>query len=98
MEDAAHGPTTTRMVSWKDFGPFLQRLRRRRGLSQERLAEALGCHRTYIWRLEHGQNHPSRIFLHNLRVSFALAAEEAARLASFGQLREFGSDELPGAR
>ncbi len=106
-KDDAHGSvhahvlaasaTATTLVSWRDFGPFLQRVRRRRGVSQEKLAASLGCHRTYIWRLEHGRNHPSRIFLHNLALTYALSAEEAAMLAVFAQLREYGIDEAETA-
>lgn len=72
---------------WNDFGPFLQRVRRRRGNSQEVLAQMLGCHRTYIWSLEHGRNRPSRIFLHNLRMTVMLAPHEAESLKEFELLR-----------
>jgi transcriptional regulator with XRE-family HTH domain len=74
-------------VSWQEFGPFLQRIRRRRGISQEVLAQMLGCHRTYIWRLEHGRNRPSNIFMHNLRMTIMLSPREAATLEQFKQLR-----------
>jgi transcriptional regulator with XRE-family HTH domain len=95
--DAAANVTTTTLVSWRDFGPILQRMRRRRGISQEALAASLACHRTYIWRLEHGRNHPSRIFLHSLALTYALSAEEAAALAVFAQLREYRLDETETA-
>lgn len=74
-------------VAWQDFGFFLRKLRRRRGISQENLALMLGCHRTYIWRLEHGRNRPSRIFLHNLKLTFDLAPAEVALFLLFEQLR-----------
>ncbi len=69
-------------------------MRRRRGISQETLAASLGCHRTYIWRLEHGRNRPSRILLHSLESSYALIAEEAATLAIFKQLHAYQMDEM----
>src|SRR5262245_1280013 len=75
-------------VGWAEFARFLQQMRRRRGLSQERLAQVLGCDRTYIWRLEHSRNHPSRIFMHNLQQSFELTAREEALLKYFASLRE----------
>jgi transcriptional regulator with XRE-family HTH domain len=53
-------------ITRKDFGPFLRRLRTRQGLSQEKLAEIMGCNRIHIWRLEHGERHPSRVFLKSL--------------------------------
>ena len=75
-------------VGWTDFARFLQQVRRRRGLSQEKLAEVLGCDRTYIWRLEHSRNRPSRIFVHNLQQSFALTAQEVSQLTCYTSLRE----------
>lgn len=74
-------------VAWQDFGPFLRKLRKRRGISQENLALMLGCHRTYIWRLEHGRNHPSSMFLHNLKLTCQLAPAEIPLFALFEQLR-----------
>jgi transcriptional regulator with XRE-family HTH domain len=74
-------------VAWQDFGPFLRKLRQRRGISQENLALMLGCHRTYIWRLEHGRNRPSRIFLHNLKLTCHLAPAEITLFTLFEQLR-----------
>lgn len=81
-------------VNWGDFGRFLQRVRRRQGLSQERLAQLLGCHRTYLWRLEHGRNRPSSVFLHALRHSCDLAPHDADLLVAFMQLREYHLTEL----
>jgi len=70
-------------VTWDDFGVFLQRLRRRRGLSQERMADLLGCHHISIWRLEHRQRHPSKLFLHNLEHTCTLTEQEKRLLAAF---------------
>lgn len=100
MKDPAHdhvlvatvAPSTD--VSWRDFGPFLKRLRLRRGISQETLAERLACHRTYIWRLEHGRHHPSRIFLRSLELACDLTPEEGATLRVFDQLHEYAIDAL----
>jgi transcriptional regulator with XRE-family HTH domain len=95
---AAANATTTTIVSWRDFGPFLQRLRRRRGISQETLAERLACHRTHIWRLEHGRHHPSRMFLRSLKlVCEPLTGEETTALRVFDQLREYRMDEAETA-
>lgn len=79
---------------WQDFGGFLRRMRQRRGLSQERLAEQLGCHRTYIWRLEHCHNRPSNVFLHNLKMTFELSSQETTLLAGFEYLRSYHRDEV----
>lgn len=74
-------------LTWQEFGSFLRKLRQRRGISQEKLAAMLGCHRTYIWRLEHGRNHPSNIFLHNLKLTCAMSLAEIDLFAQFEQLR-----------
>lgn len=97
MDASAHDQSLSAAVSslsWRDFGPFLQRLRRRRSISQEALAERLACHRTHIWRLEHGRHHPSRIFLRSLELACTLTPEETAALRVFDQLHEYQMDEL----
>ncbi len=58
--------TAIQHVSWPEFGEYLQHLRRKRGLSQDGLAALMSCHRTHVWRLEHGQTKPSQIFLQSL--------------------------------
>jgi len=50
------------------FGFALRRIRLKRGLSQQRLADKSGYHRTYIGLLERGQKSPS------LRTIFNIAA------------------------
>jgi transcriptional regulator with XRE-family HTH domain len=72
--------------TWQDFGPFLRRVRQRRGLSQQKIADALGCHRIYIWRLEHGTRHPSRFLLRLLSYTCPLNPSEQHDLAAFEEL------------
>ena len=84
----------TIFVSWQKFGETLRRLRIRQGLSQDRLAHLLGCDRTYIWRLEHGRNRPSRMFLHHLRNTCVGTAHDSRILLGFMQLHEYRCDEL----
>lgn len=101
MDASAHDSSpsaTISGVSWRDFGPFLKRLRMRRGISQETLAERLACHRTHIWRLEHGRHHPSRMFLRSLElICEPLTEEETAALRVFDQLHEYRMDEAETA-
>ena len=49
------GPDTGRRV----FGERIRALRQNRGLSQERLAEMAGVHRTYLSSLERGERNVS---------------------------------------
>jgi transcriptional regulator with XRE-family HTH domain len=76
------------------FGEVLRRLRKRQGLSRERLAKLLGCDRTYIWRLESGCNRPSRMFLYHLKNTCVLMDQDARLLLGFLQLHEYHCDEL----
>lgn len=80
-------------IKWSDFGSYLAQLRLRRGLSQEGSAAQLGCHRTHIWRLEHGRNHPSRMFLRNLRATYQLTLSEDALLSGFEYLLLYRVEE-----
>ncbi|GEM_PF-1569045 len=73
-------------ITWQDFGAFLQQVRRRRGVSQERLAELTDYHRIHIWRLEHGERHPSKQFLRLLADTLTLTPAETKQLAAFRQM------------
>ena len=75
-------------INWQDFGPFLRRLRRSRGISQDCLARQLGCDRTYIWRLERGTRHPSTFMLRLLMHCVPLSVSEHEWLRTFEQLRQ----------
>ena len=48
------------------FGRRVRELRAQRGLSQERLAEVSGLHRTYVSSLERGQRNVSLENIHRL--------------------------------
>ncbi len=73
-------------TTWQNFGVFLQQVRRRRGVSQERLAELMDYRRIHIWRLEHGERHPSKQFLRLLAETITLTPAEAQQLAAFRQI------------
>jgi|YelNatPaOPRAMG01_1025707.scaffolds.fasta_scaffold397901_2 transcriptional regulator with XRE-family HTH domain len=76
-------------ITWQDFGGFLQGVRRQRGLSQATLAAVMEYDRIHIWRLEHGQRHPSRQFLHLLMDAITLTPAEMKQLAAFKQMLEY---------
>src|SRR5438105_4819802 len=59
------------------WGQRLRRLRRERGLSQQRLAEISGCDRSYISLLERGVSSPS------LSTLFQLSAALESRTSKF---------------
>ncbi len=54
-----------------NFGKILRRHREARGLSQEKLADIAGLHRTYLGGLERGERNPTLTSI--LRVCEALA-------------------------
>jgi transcriptional regulator with XRE-family HTH domain len=76
-------------VTRQDFGRFLQRLRRRNGLSQDQFAGLMACHRTYIWRLEHCLRYPSAVFLNQFAEVVPLTPREVELLDAFAYLREY---------
>lgn len=76
-------------ITWQDFGAFVQRLRRRQGISQERLGQMLRCGRIHIWRLEKNRRHPSRVLLTRIGQMEGLTPQEAEVLTAFGFLCEF---------
>lgn len=80
--------TPQQRIRWQDFGIFLGRLRQNRGLSQQRFADAIGCNRITIWKLEKGQYRPSQLFLHNLARSVVLDGQEQTLIEAFERLRE----------
>jgi transcriptional regulator with XRE-family HTH domain len=88
--------STTTRVTWEDFGPFLRRIREHQGVSQERLARHLGCHRVHIYRLEHGRRHPSKLLLRSLRhmPTLELSLEETDYLGLFELLLEYRCSAL----
>lgn len=83
-----------RTITWEDFGPWLSRLRRRRGLSQERLAALLGGDRITIWRIENG-GRPSMLVLRDIERTAKLSARETRWLVAFIELRETHAGGCP---
>ncbi len=62
----------------KGFGENLQRARKEKNISQEKLAELIGVHRTYLSLVEKGQRNPSLRFIY--RVSKALKTDSSKLL------------------
>ncbi|MEG0808057.1 MAG: helix-turn-helix transcriptional regulator [Alistipes sp.] len=61
-----------------DFGLNIQRLRKARGLSQEKLAELAGLHRTYIGMIERAEKNLT--LLNIVKIAQALKVSVAALL------------------
>ena len=74
------------------FGKQLQRLRTRRGLTQEQLAVTAGLSRTFLTRLELGQHDPSLSTLVRmakaLRVSVTVLLGESVSASQWWQVGE----------
>lgn len=68
-------PTEPRSSALAVFGHRVRALRLERGLTQERLAEHAGLHRTYISSLERGQRNVA--VLNVLRLAAALNVDPA---------------------
>ena len=66
-----------------EFGAHLRELRQQRGLSQERLAELAGLHRTYLGGIERGERNVSLINL--LAIANALDLSLSAMLEGVGE-------------
>ena len=64
------------MTPEQAFGKAVQALRQERGLSQERLAQDSGLHRTYISLLERGQRSPKLSTVFRLATVLALEPSE----------------------
>lgn len=76
INEARDGKTLT---AEEAFGEVLRQLRRERGLSQEQLAEASSCHRTYISFLERGLRSPTLASLLQLSLALNVPAAEMVR-------------------
>jgi transcriptional regulator with XRE-family HTH domain len=74
------GPTSDPKAQ---LGERIRELRRRRGLSQEALADAAGLDRTYISSCERGKRNASLLTLY--RIAAALDVEPSTLLAPPGQ-------------
>ena len=68
-----------RRLDRTDLGQLLRRFRRTRGVSQEKLAEQAGLHRTYISHVELGTRNPSFEVVDMLLVALGVSWEEFGR-------------------
>lgn len=80
-------------IERRSFGAWLRSLRESQNCSQQRLANALGCGRIHVWKLENGQRYPSRMLLHSLERVFILTSQDKQTLKAFEQMVEYRCDE-----
>lgn len=81
-------------VTWRDWPSVMRLVRTAKGLSQEQLANAIGCTRIHVWRLERGKRRPSRAFLHALIHTCTPERHEVQWIMAFEQLVEYRCEEL----
>lgn len=60
----------------RDFGRRVRHLREERGLSQEKLAELAGLHRTIIGRFERGELNPTITSVAKIAKALGVSASE----------------------
>lgn len=84
----------SRIVQPLPFGPLLGQIRRHHELSQDELANQLGCRRTYISQLERNLKIPSNTHLNHLIETLRLAPNEANELIEAASISR-GTLEIP---
>jgi transcriptional regulator with XRE-family HTH domain len=68
-------PITHQSVLLK-FGQKLQKVRQSKGITQEKLAEMLAMHRTYIGLIERGQRNPTVRTLYKIAKALKVSASQ----------------------
>lgn len=69
----------------KAFGKHLRELRQSRGLSQEKMAEISGLHRTYYGGLERGERNPTLLTLHKIARPLNISVSELTDIKNKAQ-------------
>lgn len=54
----------------------LKEMRKKKGVSQEKLAEAIDSHQVYISEIENGKKIPSLVVLHKISIYFGIQMSE----------------------
>jgi ribosome-binding protein aMBF1 (putative translation factor) len=72
--DASKGPALDDVTV--RFGKRLREIRTRKGISQEKLAELAGLHRTYVSSVERGERNISLINIENLANALGVSMAE----------------------
>jgi transcriptional regulator with XRE-family HTH domain len=72
--------TQTRVIVLTDvlveFGARLRAVRQKKGISQERLAELAGLHRTYVSSVERGERNISLLNIRRLATALGIAMSD----------------------
>lgn len=61
------------------FGKHIRDIRKARDLSQEKLAEEMGVHRTYIGMIERGEKNPTYITILRLACALKISISELVK-------------------
>lgn len=62
-----------------NFGKHIRDIRKTVGLSQEKLAEKMGVHRTYVGMIERGEKNPTYITLLRLACALKISISELVK-------------------
>jgi len=77
----------------KGFAQVLKQLRRERGLTQEQLAEASGCHRAHVSFLERGLRSPTLNMIFQLAAALDVSPTEIVGRVEAEVREAFGSGQ-----
>lgn len=61
------------------FGERVRKLRKEAGLSQERFADQVGCHRTYIGMIERAEKNPTITNIYRIAKTLNMTMSELMR-------------------
>jgi LuxR family maltose regulon positive regulatory protein len=85
------------MTSSQPFGPWLRRLRADRDLTQEALAEAVGCAAETIRSFEHGRRRPSLALAQRIAAILQLSTDERERFVHAARANRPGLSAAPAS-
>jgi transcriptional regulator with XRE-family HTH domain len=90
-----HTKRATLRTNDVSFGGWLKQRRNELGLTQEELAERIGCSRIALQKMENGERRPSGQIAHLLAEHLRIPADEIEQFITFARLGQAATTE-PG--